>query len=533
LHGEVSTGQAGTRFASVALAVAALFLAGPGAARAAVTCDLASKNLQVQLTASVDSANVSVSGTNEIVVRGGDTQITCTGGPPTTANTSVVNIFKNAAAEAVNVTIEGPSRFAPGANPQDGSDDDPGATPEIEMFVNLGDDPRSNLTIDTDVAGESIRYGTFGINPNATPDEAEADVDLTLNGVARVDTRGDNGPDVLIAQGGAGTGGPTTNMQSLSGGGGPDAITGGEGPDSLRGEEQEDTIFGMGGNDAISPGSDNDTVDGGADRDAYKGPDVTPDPLTVDLGISGSQPIGADAGSDSLTAIEDVDLGATDAHTVRGDGGANKLFTGSGNDTLEGRGGFDELFAREGNDSLDVRDGGPDLADCGPGIDSVVADAQGVDTFAGCESVTFPPPAGDAGRNQPPDGGSNPPPGATPLAFGANTLVTLRLAAGRIPAKGPLAIRVVNANEFAINGTLAGRTANRIDTARKRRVKLRTKAFTVPAKTGKTVKLKLPSALRRSLARRGKLSLRLTGRVKDPAGNLRTVKKSVAPKLQR
>jgi hypothetical protein len=47
------------------------------------------------------------------------------------------------------------------------------------------------------------------------------------------------------------------------------------------------------------------------------------------------------------------------------------------------------------------------------------------------------------------------------------------------------------------------------------------------------VKLRLSRALRRLLARKHKLSLRLTAKVHDPAGNTRTVKKLVAPKLRR
>jgi hypothetical protein len=49
----------------------------------------------------------------------------------------------------------------------------------------------------------------------------------------------------------------------------------------------------------------------------------------------------------------------------------------------------------------------------------------------------------------------------------------------------------------------------------------------------KTVKLKLPATLKRTLKRTGKLSMQLTARVKDPAGNTRTVKKKITPRLKR
>ena len=131
-------------------------------------------------------------------------------------------------------------------------------------------------------------------------------------------------------------------------------------------------------------------------------------------------------------------------------------------------------------------------------------------------------------------GGESPGP-ITPTrpAFGARTLVTLRLAARRIPARGPLTIIVANRNGFGVSGKLSGQTTRRIALAqRTRRVKLSAKTFSVAANARKSVKLKLPKALRRVLRRRGKLSLRLTARVKDPAGNTRTVRKRVSPKLK-
>jgi hypothetical protein len=118
-------------------------------------------------------------------------------------------------------------------------------------------------------------------------------------------------------------------------------------------------------------------------------------------------------------------------------------------------------------------------------------------------------------------------------AFGAKTLVTLRLAVARIPAKGPIRVRIANGNGFAITGSVSGQTTKPVTVSRKRRVKLKRRSFSVGANARRTVKLKLPPALRRSLKRTGKLSLRLTVRVKDPAGTTRTVRKVIKPKLKR
>lgn len=117
------------------------------------------------------------------------------------------------------------------------------------------------------------------------------------------------------------------------------------------------------------------------------------------------------------------------------------------------------------------------------------------------------------------------------LAFGPRALVTLKLAKARIPAAGPLRVRIANANGFAISGKLSGKTTKRVSISRKQQIKLKAKAFAVGAHAKRTVKLKLPRALRRVLAREHKLKLRLTVKLKDPAGNTRRVHKTISPRL--
>jgi hypothetical protein len=118
-------------------------------------------------------------------------------------------------------------------------------------------------------------------------------------------------------------------------------------------------------------------------------------------------------------------------------------------------------------------------------------------------------------------------------AFGSKTLVTVSLAARRIPARGPLRIRIHNGNMFAITGSLSGATARKISTSRLRRVKLKAKAVRVEAGATKVVRLALPKAVRRVLKRKHKIALRLTAKVKDPAGDIRVVRKNVSPRLRK
>jgi hypothetical protein len=126
------------------------------------------------------------------------------------------------------------------------------------------------------------------------------------------------------------------------------------------------------------------------------------------------------------------------------------------------------------------------------------------------------------------------PPGSEPstLAFGPKTLVTLDLAVRRIPRRGPIKVRVANRNGFAVTGKLWGETTKKIAASRKRRVRLKAKAISVGDHSRKTVKLGLPKPLRKQLARKRRLTLRLIAKVRDPAGNTRTVRKRVTLRLK-
>jgi hypothetical protein len=77
---------------------------------------------------------------------------------------------------------------------------------------------------------------------------------------------------------------------------------------------------------------------------------------------------------------------------------------------------------------------------------------------------------------------------------------------------------VTNRNPFRVQGTVSGR-------------KLGRKPFSAPPARRATVRLKLTKKLRAQLKRKGRLSLPLTAKVADPAGNTRTVRKVVKPKL--
>jgi hypothetical protein len=104
--------------------------------------------------------------------------------------------------------------------------------------------------------------------------------------------------------------------------------------------------------------------------------------------------------------------------------------------------------------------------------------------------------------------------------FGPKTQVLPTLAARRIPARGPVRVRITNWNEFAVTGTLSGPP------------RLQARAFRVKAHGRIVVKVRVTRAARLRLAREGVLALRLTAKVKDPAGLTRSVKRQVRVRLR-
>jgi DNA-binding beta-propeller fold protein YncE len=119
------------------------------------------------------------------------------------------------------------------------------------------------------------------------------------------------------------------------------------------------------------------------------------------------------------------------------------------------------------------------------------------------------------------------------IGFGSKTLITLKLAAKRIPARGPLSIVVTNANGFTVSGQLSGETADPVaGRSNRRRIKLKPTTFRVAANRKTTVKLRLLTTLSRRLQRQGTLTLRLRAKLRDPAGNARTVTKTLSPRLK-
>lgn len=110
------------------------------------------------------------------------------------------------------------------------------------------------------------------------------------------------------------------------------------------------------------------------------------------------------------TGKADVLIGGPRGDVLRGHGGNDRLEGRGGNDTLYGGHGRDVLIGGPGDDRIFARDGERDVIACGPGNDSVVADA--LDEVAGdCENVDRPrrdangKQSGQSGTQQPSSSG--------------------------------------------------------------------------------------------------------------------------------
>ena len=162
---------------------------------------------------------------------------------------------------------------------------------------------------------------------------------------------GNAGDDVLIGdkgndriEGGPGNdrieGGPGDDSD-LDGGGGSDVVIGGSGTDNADGGEGDgDVVRGDAGTDTLSGG-------GGA-NDIVSFASATRGSITVDLATDQAK----GDGHDELSGFEDV-VGSPQADTIVGDGEANRLDGGVGDDTLESGGGGGEAFGGPGSDECE------------------------------------------------------------------------------------------------------------------------------------------------------------------------------------
>lgn len=357
----------------------------------AVTCDYSKSGTFLEVLIQ-DSREIVVLDRSGTTIRVADyiTPVVCTSNPPgltpTVDNTNVITIAAEPGVVGTSLTIDDAPGFAPGATPDPG-----GGTSEIEMFVNLRDRTGSSVSIRSGDFPGSIRFGTSGINTNATAGEVLPDVDINLMNTGPVEGKaGNDTPTGLDASGGAGTGTALTDHVYLVGSFLADTLVGGDGGDELFAASGSDVLRGGAGNDLLQPGTGDDTVEGGPGIDTAAYLFATTTGISVDLARTGPQQTDG-AGVDSFDSVENIQA-TTFVDVLKGDAGPNDLFSSNGADVVDGRGGPDVITSGAGADTIQARDGVRDVIDCGADVDTVTADVAGLDSLTGCENVDFAPP---------------------------------------------------------------------------------------------------------------------------------------------
>jgi len=166
--------------------------------------------------------------------------------------------------------------------------------------------------------------------------------------------------------------------------------------DWLEGTDGADTLNGRGGNDTLEGGGGNDLIQGGLGDDFVSYAELTAASQAVSVNLATGRAIGA-AGQDTLSGIEHVLTGAGN-DSLTGDGLANRLSSGAGNDrligghgndTLDGGAGADTMWGGSGDDVFSVGDGDIFAEAQGQGTDLILL-RRGAISLAGqhIENVT-------------------------------------------------------------------------------------------------------------------------------------------------
>ncbi len=120
---------------------------------------------------------------------------------------------------------------------------------------------------------------------------------------------------------------------------GNDTLIGGGGDDYLRGDAGDDSVSGGSGNDVLFVGAGQDTMEGGDGDDLLQAEDLTGD-LFIDLGTQTFT--GDELSDDVISGIERVYGGSGD-DTIIGSDGRNVIRGDEGADSLDGGGGQDQI----------------------------------------------------------------------------------------------------------------------------------------------------------------------------------------------
>ncbi|HEY2071489.1 MAG TPA: calcium-binding protein [Rhizomicrobium sp.] len=248
--------------------------------------------------------------------------------------------------------------------------------------TDVADGGAAHNTLDFD-ANQSNTIGvTFSLALEGTQQATGVDM---LTATNFIDVMGSQGDDILTGD---------ANANTLYGAEGSDTLTGGAGNDVLYGDKGYygatstaggdgptgvlDVDTGTGGDDVLDGGVGNDTLDGGEGNDTAVYSDAT-SAVKVSLLVSGFQAVGGGLNSDSLISIENL-VGSAYNDTLTGDGNANVLTGGAGNDIFYTGGAPSDVAGAPA--TVSAAPSG-DIVYGGDGNDTVYYNAPGELTFYG------------------------------------------------------------------------------------------------------------------------------------------------------
>jgi Ca2+-binding RTX toxin-like protein len=177
---------------------------------------------------------------------------------------------------------------------------------------------------------------------------------------------------------------------------GADTLNGTEGPDLINGLGGNDIINGLGGNDEINGGTGSDSMRGGLGDDIYF-VDNAGDSVVEQSG-EGSDEVRTSLSSHSLaTNVEKLTGTSSSGQSLNGNGGANIIVAGNGNDMIDGGFGVDTFYGGLGDDIYRADETG-DLAVelAGGGNDQVWTTAATYILAANIETLVGQSPTGQA-----------------------------------------------------------------------------------------------------------------------------------------
>lgn len=214
--------------------------------------------------------------------------------------------------------------------------------------------------------------------------------DILIGGSAANILRGGAGNDLLVGSNG---------VDLLLGGGDQDALIGGGGDDQVLGDDGDDrVVWNPGdGSDVVDGGAGRDMMTvNGEDRDeeftvTANGTRVRfdrlgPEPFFLDMGGMESLVLNAYGGNDRFSATGNlaaliqmtVDGGAGD-DILMGGNGADRLLGGKGDDRIDGNQGVDTILMGKGNDTFQWDPGdGSDIVDGQAGLDRFVFNGSNI-----------------------------------------------------------------------------------------------------------------------------------------------------------